>query len=134
MRDKLFCDSNIFLYAFSMQDKNKKEIASDIILSHCVISTQVINEISNNLLKKFHFDDNQIQDFILSCYNRYDVAEISKEVLLLASKTREIHNISYWDSLIIATALENKCTILYTEDMQHKQVIEDRLTIINPFK
>ncbi len=134
MSDKLFCDSNIFLYAFSTQDKNKRKIASDIILSHCVISTQVINEVSNNLLKKFHFIDHQIQDFILSCYNRYDVAEISKETLLLASKMREIYNVSYWDSLIIATALENNCTTLYTEDMQHKQVIEDKLTIINPFK
>ena len=44
------------------------------------------------------------------------------------------HKYSYWDSLIIASALENDCSILYTEDLQHEQVIEDKLKIINPFE
>jgi predicted nucleic acid-binding protein len=39
---------------------------------------------------------------------------------------------SYWDSLIIATALQNDCSILYSEDMQHNQLIEGKLRIINP--
>lgn len=43
-------------------------------------------------------------------------------------------NYSYWDSLVIASALENNCSILYTEDMQDGQVIENNLTIVNPFK
>jgi predicted nucleic acid-binding protein len=41
---------------------------------------------------------------------------------------------SYWDSLIIASALKNNCSICYSEDMQHGQLIEDRLKVINPFK
>ncbi len=44
------------------------------------------------------------------------------------------YRFSYWDSLIIASALENNCSILYSEDMQHSQVIEDNLKIINPFE
>lgn len=39
-----------------------------------------------------------------------------------------------YDSLIIATALEASCTTLYSEDMQHGQLIENKLLIINPFK
>ena len=50
MKDKIFCDSNIFLYAFSEQDLIKKNIASDILTSKCTISTQVINEVSNNMI------------------------------------------------------------------------------------
>ena len=38
------------------------------------------------------------------------------------------------DSLIVATALENGCTILYSEDMQHEQIIEKQIKIINPFE
>jgi predicted nucleic acid-binding protein len=38
-----------------------------------------------------------------------------------------------WDSLIIATSLQRNCSILYSEDMQHNQVIEDKLRIVNPF-
>ena len=40
---------------------------------------------------------------------------------------------AYWDSIIVASALENRCSILYTEDMQHGQVVDQRLTIVNPF-
>lgn len=134
MNDNVFCDSNIFLYAFSTQDEAKREVASDVVLSECVISTQVINEVSNNLLKKFQFSNTQIQHFVTSCYGRYRVVDTSSKVLLLACGIRDIYNVSYWDSLIIASALENNCSILYTEDMQHNQVIENSLTIINPFK
>jgi predicted nucleic acid-binding protein len=40
---------------------------------------------------------------------------------------------SYWDSLILASSLESGCTVVYSEDMQHGQVIEQTLTIMNPF-
>jgi predicted nucleic acid-binding protein len=43
-------------------------------------------------------------------------------------------NYSYWDCLILASALENNCTILYTEDMQDGQTVEGKLKILNPFK
>ena len=44
------------------------------------------------------------------------------------------YKFSYWNSLIIASALQNNCTILYSEDMQHNQLIENKLRIINPFE
>jgi predicted nucleic acid-binding protein len=44
------------------------------------------------------------------------------------------YKFSFWDSLIVASALENRCNILYTEDLQHGQVIETTLKIVNPFK
>ncbi len=50
-----------------------------------------------------------------------------------AIRIKEKYAYSYYDSAIIASALKNKCTILYTEDMQHKQIIENTLKIINPF-
>jgi predicted nucleic acid-binding protein len=46
---------------------------------------------------------------------------------------RKCHH-SYWDSLILASALESGSSILYTEDMQHGQIIEKKIKIINPFK
>jgi predicted nucleic acid-binding protein len=46
---------------------------------------------------------------------------------------KEKYHYSWWDSLVLASALENGCQIVYSEDMQHEQVIEDSLKIINPF-
>ncbi|MFM6846199.1 MAG: PIN domain-containing protein, partial [Dolichospermum sp.] len=43
------------------------------------------------------------------------------------------YNYSYWDSLIIATALLSECSIIYSEDMHHNQLIENTVRIINPF-
>lgn len=51
------------------------------------------------------------------------------QALKLAKKYRY----SYFDSLILASALEHDCSILYSEDMQHQQLIENKLTIYNPF-
>ena len=49
-------------------------------------------------------------------------------------ENKEKYAYSYWDSLILASALENNCPIIYTEDMQSGQIIEDSLKIINPYK
>lgn len=133
MRDKVFIDTNIFLYAFSIKDKQKQERAKNIVLNDAIISVQVINETSVNLLKKFDFNELQIKEFIESCYEHYEVVNFFKEMLFTASGIREKYRYSYYDSLIIAAALLNKCNVLFSEDMQHKQVIEKQLTIINPF-
>ena len=133
MKDKVFCDSNIFLYAFSNQDEKKKTIASNIITSQCTISVQVINEVSNNMIKKFKFDNQKIKKFVIASYEKYEVSNFSKEIFSLACDIREEYNISYYDSLIVSSAINSTCNILYSEDMQHNQQIKN-LTIINPFK
>jgi predicted nucleic acid-binding protein len=51
---------------------------------------------------------------------------------LKASRLRTQHQFSYWDSLIVAAALEAGCSVLYSEDMQDGQVIDGRLSIRNP--
>ena len=64
----------------------------------------------------------------------FSFAVITKSDIRLAMDIKKRYRLSYWDSLIIASALENNCSILYSEDMQHSQVIEDNLKIINPFE
>ena len=133
MNDKAFVDSNIFLYAFSDKDKEKQEIASNIILQKVNISTQVVNEVSNNMLRKLKFSNSEIIEFIKSCYTRYDIINFSEEIFIVASEIREHYNISYYDSLIVSAGLQAGATVLYSEDMQHQLKINDTLTIVNPF-
>jgi predicted nucleic acid-binding protein len=61
----------------------------------------------------------------------YKVIPINKEIHILASSLRL--KFSYWDSLIVATALDSNSEKLFTEDMQHGLQVEDKLEIINPF-
>ena len=135
MKDKIFLDSNIFLYGFSDIDPQKHEIAKNILLSDdFAVSTQVINEVSNNMLKKLGFNEPSVIEFIDSCYKRYLIISFSKDILLTASLIRTKYRYSYWDSTIIASALENECNILYSEDLHSRQEIEEQLKIVNPFK
>ena len=134
MNDKCFIDTNIFLYAFSTKDLNKQTIAKKIVLQPYHISTQVINESCSNFIKKLTFDEDMVTSFIGSAYSRYHIINFSESLFLKGSNIRLKYKYSYYDSLIIAAALESKCTILYSEDMQHKQIIENTLQIINPFK
>jgi len=132
MNDKFFIDSNIFLYAFCDKDPAKQKIASQIVNSSATISVQVINEVSSNMLRKLLFLNSDIKGFIKSCYNRFDVFNLDKNIFINACDIRDKYKISYYDSLIISAALFSKCTILYSEDMQHNQEIEG-LKIVNPF-
>ena len=47
-------------------------------------------------------------------------------------RIRGKYNGSFWDSLIVASALDNKCTVLYSEDMQHGLLIDNKLKVVNP--
>ena len=63
-----------------------------------------------------------------------NVSVITIDSIKSAWKLKKQYNLSYWDSLIVASAMENNCDILYSEDMQDRQTLEDKLKIINPFK
>jgi predicted nucleic acid-binding protein len=76
-------------------------------------------------------------DEIILCMNeiieQVKVMPLSLETFKHCIAIKEKHGYSWWDSLVLTSALENNCTIVYSEDMQHNQVIENRLKIINPF-
>ncbi len=59
---------------------------------------------------------------------------VDGETVLFASSLREKYKFSYWDSLIVSSALKNNCKILYTEDMHHGLIVDGVLEIVNPFK
>jgi predicted nucleic acid-binding protein len=130
-----FLDSNIWIYALGKhQDPRKQAIAAGLVdAPGVIISTQVINEVSVNLIKKSAFTENQIHELIDSFYQGCQVIEFDRALLALASDLRTQYLISYWDSLIIASALTSGTSTIYTEDMQNGLIINQQLQIINPF-
>jgi len=136
MRDKAFLDSNIILYSYSKTELDKNRITNALIFSldEILISTQVINEVTNILYKKFKLDAISIENVILEIDNNFKIVNFSLTTQIKAIKIKEKYKLQYYDSLILATALENGCTILYSEDMQHEQMIENQIKIINPFE
>ena len=129
-----FIDSNIWLYAFIQgQDQKKSTLAQDTIQSNdIVVSSQVINEICVNLIKKANFNETDIINLIESFYANYEVIDIRKAELQKASDLRTQHQFSFWDSLIVSCALVSGADKLFSEDMSTGLVVENQLEIINP--
>lgn len=133
--DKIFLDSNIIVYAHSDVEPDKQKIAQTIISEKLtVISTQVLKEIANILVKKFKHSWHDVSKVLAEAVSNNIVHTNTSQTILEACNIAEKYNFSFYDSLIIAAALESGCNILYSEDMQHDQVIENMLTIVNPFK
>ncbi|WOD38925.1 PIN domain-containing protein [Nodosilinea sp. E11] len=130
-----FVDSNIWLYAFNRrQDEAKHQVSKAIVADPgLLVSTQVINEVCKNLLQKASFSETQISKVVIAFYKRCQVTHLFKATLLQASALRVRYQLSFWDSLICAAALDAEATILYSEDMQNGLKIENRLTVTNPF-
>lgn len=131
MKDKVFVDSNILIYLFSKD--NKKDVAKKILKEKPDISTQVLNEISNVLHKKLQIEIPSILESIEKISTICKVRPISTSTIKQALNIADRYKYSYYDSLIISSALENKCSILYSEDMHEGQVIDKFLKIENPF-
>jgi len=137
MQDKVFLDTNILIYCYSVDEVNKQEIALNLLnrySENSLISTQVINELSNILFKKFKLSSVEIENTILEIDNYINIANFTLTTQIKALKIKDRYKLQFYDSLIIATAIENKCTILYSEDMQNGLILENVLTIINPFR
>lgn len=137
MKDrKIFADTNILVYSQRNDDTVKRDIALKLIDDYYItISTQSLNELCSVLLRKYKVEPNEIFKII------YMLSELSNEIfivnrltILSAVKIHEIYKYSYYDSLIIASALECNCNYLLSEDMNDGQIIENKLKIINPFE
>jgi predicted nucleic acid-binding protein len=133
---RCFIDTNIWLYAFIESSEAQKRASAKAIVQSfdVVISTQVINETCVNLLKKTSLQEAEIRRLVAAFYTKYTVTKIERSTLLTASELREKYSLSFWDSVIVACALWADCSILYTEDMQHGLKVDEKLTIVNPFK
>jgi predicted nucleic acid-binding protein len=132
---KVFVDTNLWIYSYSSDELKKHDRAREIIdQNNVVISTQVLNEFSNVLNKKFKSPWLAVEMAIAEITASSSVVLVTTDTIQAAIAIAERYNFSYYDSLIISSALENHCEYLYSEDLAHTQKIEASLYIINPFK
>ncbi|MCP4105113.1 MAG: PIN domain-containing protein [Desulfobacteraceae bacterium] len=133
---KLWCKTfaEVLIYLYSEDEQDKRDISLNIVKKQKnIISTQVINEVVSVLHRKMKLDCSEINNVFGELLNAFILKLVDGNTIKSALSILERYSYSYWDSLIIASALENNCAILYTEDMQHNQLIEKTLKIVNPF-
>jgi predicted nucleic acid-binding protein len=134
MKDNPTLDTNVLIYAFGKQDDDRKLIAKAIISKCNIISLQVVNETVYVLHRKFKFSSFELDKILEFLKLNFIISDLSINILELTIQISAKYGFSFWDSMMVAAALNNDCSILYSEDMQDKQIIEGRLQIINPFQ
>ncbi|MEK6682372.1 MAG: PIN domain-containing protein [Nitrospirota bacterium] len=134
MPDKIFVDTNILVYFISNYE-DKKVKAKEVIFSseEVYISSQVINEFISVCFSKKLMELKQTTTLVSDLMEALRFSCVEKSTIKKALQIKKDFNYSYWDCLVIASALENNCSILYTEDMHDGQLINNELAIINPF-
>ncbi len=139
MSGKAFLDTNVLVYSFDRSDPRKRDAARALISDSLengggIISFQVIQEFLNVATRKFVIpltaeDARRYLDIVLEpLCEVYSSPEIYHQALEIAEAWR----LSFYDSLIVAAALQAECDVLYSEDLQDGLKIRG-LTVRNPF-
>ncbi|MGA2021705.1 MAG: PIN domain-containing protein [Candidatus Sulfotelmatobacter sp.] len=134
MSASAFFDTNVFVYAV-VQDDPRSQQAEDLIAEGGTVSVQVLNEFVDVVRRKAKMPWDEVRFAIENikalCLDPLPVTtDTHREALAIAER----YGYRIYDALMVASALEARCTILYSEDMQDGQVIDNRLTIRNPFR
>jgi len=134
MKDKVFLDSNILIYLYSEDEPEKQDIVNNIFdRFECVVSTQTLNEFCNVCIKKLKKSVSEIIGSLNEIKGSSRLEFVDDSVIEQALLLREKYFYSYFDSLMLSSALKYNCAIIFSEDMQNGQMIENALKIINPF-
>ncbi|KAB8332557.1 PIN domain-containing protein [Scytonema tolypothrichoides VB-61278] len=135
MADKVMIDTNLWVYLYAKNPQEKYLKVKKIISENfdCLtVSTQILGELYNVLTKKNLTSKEEAKQIIQEIATNFTVLEIDTLKVLTALDINSGYGYSYWDSLVISTALLSNCSILYSEDMQNNQLIEKKTRIVNP--
>ena len=139
MSGRFFLDTNVFVYEFDLNEPSKSKHASRLVRSAIVsqrgvISYQVVQEFLNVAFKKFAkpLPAREAESYFLSILKPLLAVHSSPRLFLDAMRLRDENRLSWYDSLLIAAALESGCEVLYSEDLQSGRTVEG-LRIEDPF-
>lgn len=138
-RQRVFFDTNVLVYCFDSSEAQKQSRAKDLIAEALntrqgVVSYQVVQEFCNVACKnqRLSLPPERILAYVKLVLQPMNQVAPSPELLEAALGIRSESGFSFYDSLVIAAARAAQCQVLYSEDMQHGQLVGD-VSIVNPF-
>jgi predicted nucleic acid-binding protein len=129
---KIFFDTNTLLYLLSSDTKKADWVSKNLQQSN-VISVQVLNEFTSASIRKIKISNSELDEFLDLFTSTFNVRSLDIDTFETGLMVSRRYGYQHYDSMIIAAALQAGCEKLYSEDMQHRQVIDKRLQIVNPF-
>jgi predicted nucleic acid-binding protein len=138
MTEKVFVDSNILVYAHDADAGDKQRIAANVIAEILdarsgVLSIQVLQEFYSTVTRKLRSAvTRDIARDLLRGYSAWAIQPLTAEDIVAASLLEQLHQLSFWDALIVQAALLAGARKLLSEDLQHGQFISG-IRVENPF-
>lgn len=140
MSARFFLDTNVFVYSFDRSAPAKSRTAVQLIrdavnMDRGIISYQVVQEFFNIALKRFPTPMTlaEAEQYLRDVFRPMLAVHSSVVLFVAALSVQAAGKLSWYDSLIVAAAVQAKCEILYTEDLQHGQQFGS-LKVVNPFR
>ena len=140
MSDRFFLDTNIFVYALSRSVPAKRLTAGRLVdeaieSGKGIVSFQVVQEFFSVAFRRFTppMSPAEAEQALALTFRPLLAVHSSDSLYGQALELTRSHSISWYDSLIVAAAMESDCRILYSEDLEHSQKL-DNLRIRNPFQ
>ncbi len=128
-----FFDTNVLIYLLS-EDEEKADRVEELLAKNGVISVQVLNEFTTVSRRKFRLSSLECREILGTVRAVCETQPLTVESHDLGIEISDRYGFSVYDSMIVASASLAGCETLYSEDLQHRQLINGKLTVINPFK
>ena len=125
-------DTNVLIYLHD-SSSTKRAIANDLLATNPRISSQVISEYLNTTRRLLNLSKEELLIQTSALFSGCTIIPVLPHTLLFASELVKQYKFQVFDAVIVASAIEGHCDILYSEDMHHSLVVDKSLTIINPF-
>ena len=133
MPGERFFDTNVLVYAFAAVDPRGIR-AESLLAERGVVGVQVLNEFANVARRKLAWDWKQVEAALRVIEDLVGPARpLTSAIHAQAVVLARDHTLAFYDSLIVAAAIDSKCRILFTDDMQHGRKYGG-VTVQNPFR
>ena len=130
---KIALDTNVILYSHSVEDTQKRLIAQKLLTLYPIISGQVISEYLNVMKRLFPISKTDLMHTCAQWIKKCVIHPIDSFSIETAEYLIRKYDFQIFDGIIVASALNAGCDVLFSEDMQHELLIEKQMKIVNPF-
>ena len=128
-----FFDTNVLLYLLSA-DAAKADRAESLLADGGTLSVQVLNEFTSVALRKLEMPVAELREILDPVRGVCHVEPVTEDTHDRAMALVERHAFSFYDALLIAAAPRAGCARLYSENLQHGQLVDRQLSILNPIR
>ena len=130
--ETVFIDANVLLYLASADERKITRVEA-ILAQGGTISVQILNEIANVARRKMKMGWDETIAFVERFRLLLTVVPLTEQIHEDGLRLAERYQLSVYDGMVVAAALQTGCSVLLSEDMHHGLKIGDRLEIRNPF-